>query len=265
MILQSMEIAKYIKKIFAYNELIITLAVKDFKVRYKNAVLGFLWALLNPLLMMAILSVVFSFVFKIQVDKYPVFLLTALLPWYFLSFSLSGSTVSIVENANLIKKISFAREIIPVSVVLSNLFNLLLSLLVLFVFMFIFGVKFTPLILLLPFVIILQTIFVMGISFICATLHTIYRDTKHIVDTLLLLGFYLTPVFYPVSMVPGKIEHIYMFNPMACIITIYRSILFYGVMPSVNIIIYAILFSAALFIFGLMLFRRHEKLFADYV
>lgn len=258
-------IINYAKDIYSRRELLYNLIVKDLKSRYKTTTLGFLWAILNPLLMMTVLSIVFSLFIKLQIEKFPVFLLTGLLPWYFLSLSLSVSTISIVDNANLIKKVSFTRVIIPLSVVISNLINFLLSLIVLFIFMLIFKINFSFLNLFLPFVILIQFTFVAGISFISAVLHTFYRDVKYIVEALLLCGFYATPIFYSLSMVPQRLQKIYMLNPMVGIVTAYRDLLLYNNIPHPEDIAYIVLFSLTVFVIGLIIFRKYEKVFADYV
>jgi len=118
----------YFAQIYRYKELIRALAEKEVKIKYKSAVLGRLWSLLNPLLLMLVFSVVFSVIIRVQINNFPVFLLCALLPWFFLSFSLTAATTSIVDNASLIKKAYFPHEVIPISIVMANLFNFLISL-----------------------------------------------------------------------------------------------------------------------------------------
>ncbi len=258
-------IKRYAGGIFSYRELIFNLVVKDLKVRYKTATLGFLWALLNPLLMMMILSIVFSVFIKLQIEKYPLFLLAALLPWYFLSQSLSCATTSIVDNANLIRKIPFPREIIPLSVIIAQFIFFLLSLMILFIFLVIFKIGFTLLILYLPLVLLVQFVFVSGISLITSALHVRYRDVKYIIEALLLCWFYLTPVFYPLSLVPQQFQRIYMLNPMACIVTIYRDVLLYGGISDFYITWYTLSVSLVFLIAGLFIFKKTEHLFADAV
>lgn len=250
---------------YRYRELIYNLAVKDLKVRYKTPVLGFLWILLNPLLQMMVLSILFTFVVRIQVANYPVFILTALIPWAFFSHSLSTSTSSIVENAPLIKKVWFPREVIPVSVNLANLVNFLLSLAVLFAFLAFWGIKPTLVILLLPLVIACQLIFNIGMSLLTAALHTYYRDVRYLVDAMLMVWFYLTPIFYPITMVPERFLPIYMLNPMAGIVTLYRDVLLYGRLPDSSILLSTIVMALMALFFGILMFRKYEPSFADLV
>ena len=256
---------KWLKDTLLYRELIYNLTVKELKTRYKTAILGFLWALLNPLLMMVVLTVVFSFLFKIKVDRYPIFLLCALLPWFFFSVSLNTATTSIVDNANLIKKVFFPRQVIPLSIIFVNGFIFLLSLAVLVVFLVIFKVKITASIVLLPVIIFIQLLFVFGISLIASCLHTFFRDVKYIVEALLLCWFYATPIFYPTSLVPDKFHRLYMLNPMASLVSMYRDILLYGRLPSANQFLYVAFFACLLYLIGTCIFKKYEGIFADFI
>jgi len=253
----------YFKDIFYYKELLVNLVSKELKVRYKTAVLGFLWTLLNPLLMMVILSVIFSVFIKLEIEKYPLFLLIGLVPWHFFGQSLSVATTSIVDNAGLIRKISFPRELIPLSAIISQFIFFLLSLAVLFVFLVIFRAKFTLLILILPLVLVAEFVFILGVSLITSALHVRYRDVRYVTEALLLCWFYLTPIFYPLSLVPERLQALYMLNPMACIVSIIRDILYYAKMPDFFILGYVFSISFVFLIAGLLVFKREEPLFAD--
>lgn len=252
------------KKTFSsFLELLFSLTLKELKVRYKNTVLGFVWSILNPLLLMTILSFVFLVIFKIGIEKYPAFLLCALLPWAFFSNSVSSSATSIVDNANLIKKLSFTREAIPLSAILANLVHFLLALIVLFVFLVIFKVRLTVFALVLPFIIFIQLLFIIGVSFITSSLHVYYRDVKYIIEAVLLCWFYATPIFYSTTFVPDRLLRFYMLNPMAAIVTAYRDILLYGRLPEVKIIMFGIFWAAISLCFGILFFRKLKGNFAD--
>ena len=251
---------------FHYIELIYNLAKKDLKVRYKTAYLGFLWAILNPLLMMIVLTVIFSIFLRIKTDyPYSVFILTGLIPWAFFNLSLSSCTNSIVENSNLIKKVYFPREIIPVSIVLANLINFFLSIIILFVFLLSFKIKLTYFILFLPVIIVLQILFTVGISLLTSSLNVYYRDIRYIVEASLLMWFYATPVFSPVPMVPERIKSYYFLNPMAGIITSYRRILLEGKSPDFYLFTETFLISIAFLLIGYVVFKKIEPAFADLV
>lgn len=252
------------KKSFStFIELLFSLTIKELKVRYKNTVLGFVWSLLNPLLLMTILSFVFLVIFEIGIEKYPAFLLCALLPWAFFSNSVFSSATSIVDNANLIKKLSFTREAIPLSAILANLVHFLLALVILFIFLIIFKVRLTVYALVLPFIIFIQLLLIIGVSFIASSLYVYYRDVKYIIEAVLLCWFYATPIFYSTSFVPDRLLRFYMLNPMAAIVTAYRDILLYGRLPEVKIIMFAILSSVVSLAVGVLLFRQYKGNFAD--
>jgi ABC-type polysaccharide/polyol phosphate export permease len=171
-------IIRHLLELWGYRELVRNLVIRDLKVRYRNSMLGILWSLFNPLLMMAVFTVVFTVMTPYSsVKSYPVFVLCGILPWNFFSASVIASIRSIVDNAPLVNKVYFPREILPISVVLANLINFLLALIVLFALMFVFQIPLTRWILLLPVVIMVQLIFTIGISLILATANVFYRDT----------------------------------------------------------------------------------------
>lgn len=255
----------YLKTLFSYRYLLYNLTVKDLKVRYKTAILGFAWVILNPLVLMVILSVVFTMIIKIGIEKFPVFLLCGLLPWTFTSLSLLSVTTSIVDNSNLIKKVAFPRILIPFSTILANMVHFLLSVIVLFIFLALYKVQLTFYAMLFPLIVVIQFFFVAGISLIASVLHTWYRDVKYIIELLLLSWFYFTPIFYSPALVPDKLRKIYMLNPMACIVSMYRDILLYGKNLDLKFFGYTALAAIISFTIGVAAFRKSEKTFADVV
>ena len=226
-----------LRELFSYRELIENLIIRDLKVRYKNSALGFLWSLLNPLLLMMVFTLVFTVMLpNYAIPKFPVFVLCALLPWSFFNASIASATNSIVHNQHLIKKVYFPREILPISIVLSNLVNFLLALPVLFLFMIVSHVPLTIWLIYLPLIMIVQVAFTIGVALILATVNVFYRDTSVIMDVVMQAWFFLTPVFYPVDLLPewGTLLGValpirrlaYILNPMASIIASYRSVLY---------------------------------------
>ncbi|MBU1044821.1 MAG: ABC transporter permease [Candidatus Omnitrophica bacterium] len=254
----------HIKSIYDYRNLIISLTKKEIKIKYKSAVLGWLWSLLNPLLLMVVFSFVFTFIMKIQIANYPVFLLSALLPWFFLSFSLTAAVTSIVDNASLIKKAYFPYEVIPLSIVAANLFNFLISQLLLFVFLIYYRIFPNGAWLYLPLIILLQSVFVAGICLAAAALHTLYRDVKYIVELIMLVWFYATPIFYPLSFVPENIRVFFYLNPLSLFINAYRDILLYAKVPSFFILGCMLAISFGFGLLGIALFNKNKKFFADF-
>lgn len=253
----------YFIQIYHYRELIRALADKEVRIKYKSAVLGRLWSLLNPLLLMLVFSVVFSVIIRVEIDCFPVFLLCALLPWFYLSFSLTASTTSIVDNASLIKKAYFPYEVIPLSIVLANLYNFLISLVFLFAFLLFYSIYPAVSWFYLPLVVLMQSIFVLGLCLFSSAMHTMFRDVKYIVELILLVWFYATPIFYPLSFVPDNIRPFFLLNPLTVFINLYREILLQAKMPEPRLLFLAFTLSLAFFLLGMFSFRSVKKVFAD--
>ena len=256
---------KRLAEVVRYRELIRNLVIRDLKVRYKSSVLGFVWSLLNPLLMMLVFTLVFSVMMpNNRIDKFPVFVLCALLPWNWFSFSVAGSMGAIVGNANLIKKVYFPREILPASAVLANLVNFLLACIVLFVMLIVFGVPFTPALLLLPILIITQTMLTLGIAFFLSALNVFFRDTEVIMDVVILAWFFVTPIFYDIhDLFPTYERWLYVFNPMASLIEAYRNVLLRGVLPASDFMLRTFVTCVVALIIGYVYFIRKSKLFGE--
>ena len=259
-----------------YRELVRNLVVRDLKTRYKNSVLGFFWSLVNPLLMMAVFSIVFTYMMPNRsIPHFPIFALCAILPWNFFSASIMGSISSIVGNAHLIKKVYFPREVLPLSTVLSNLVNFLLALIVLISALYAVGIGLTPWALLLPVVIFVQLVFTLGLALILATVNVFYRDVAMIMDVLLLAWFFLTPVMYPIDILPQQavvlginvsVQRLtYILNPMASLIASYRSILYGSIQggrpgpPALDFFLRTALTSAAMLFIGYGVFHRFRS------
>lgn len=251
------------KELITYKELIKNLVVRDLKVRYKRSILGIFWALLEPLLLMILFTVVFSLLLRIQVEKYPVFVLCGILPWSFFSTSLSYSTGSIAENAPLIKKIYFPREIIPLTVIISRLVNFLLSMGLLFIFLIAFKIGLTYNLVYLPLILSVQLVFILGLSLFFSSLNTFYHDVGFILQFFLFGWFYVTPIFYPVTMVPERYLSLYMLNPMASIVHSYRNVLFHAIPPDFSYLLISFLISALCLLVGFCVFHRLELRFAE--
>ena len=257
------------KKLFAYRELLYSLTKKELKVKYRGSVLGFFWSLLNPVLIMLVYSFVFSIILHQGVKEFAIFLLCALLPFNFFSNSVNYGAGSVISNANLVKKIYFPKEIIPLSIVFSNLINFLLELIVLFIVLSIFKYKFYMYLYLLPVVVFIQIFFVSGISLLVSSLNVLFRDLQHLVTILLMVWFFATPIIYPLSMVPERFQFWMQINPMAVFSTFYRDI-FYHVkyqegfyIPSLKIILICLAITFGIFFLGYFVFKKIEPRFAE--
>ena len=227
-----------------YRDLLYNLIVRDLKVRYKHSFLGFFWSLLNPLLLMAVFTFVFTQLLGSNAANpmFHIFFLCALLPWNWCATAVMGTLGSIVNNGHLIKKVYFPREFLPFSVVISNMINYLLSIPALLIFMFLFrspgsGDPLSPdctlacingHIIWLPMLILSQTVFLLGLGFFLSAVNVFFRDTSVLVEVGLNAWFFLTPIIYDVRTIVSFPSLMYYFNPMASIITNYRDIFYYN-------------------------------------
>ncbi len=256
-------------EIFRSREIVYFLALKDVKIRYKFSSLGFLWAVIFPLGQMIILSIVFTWVVRFKINAYPAFLLIGLLPWSFFSISLNFTTTTMLDHSNLIKKIYFPRDIIPIAQVLSNLFDYCVALTVLIPFLLYFNIGFSQHLLFLPVALLIQVVMTTGICLILSSLTVIYRDIKYIKELMLMFGFYASPVFYPATFIKenmGEFAYaLYFLNPMTGLISMYRHSLYYHTSTPPLVVLYTAFTSLILLVVGLTVFNRYERRFADLV
>jgi ABC-type polysaccharide/polyol phosphate export permease len=254
-------------EIFKYKELLIELVKREIKARYKQSVLGYAWVVLVPLINLIVLTVVFSFLIRIPTGgvPYSVFLFVALIPWTFTANSISSATGSLVANSSLITKVKLPREVFPLSAIFAKLVDFVLSAIILIFFLITFQIPVTLMILWLPVIFIVHMLLVIGVSFILSSLNVFFRDVENVLGVFLTIWMYLTPILYPVELVPQKYLRLYNFNPMAGIINAYRNTIVYGVPPAYLSFIYSVLFSVSIFVIGYWYFRRRAKYFADVV
>jgi ABC-type polysaccharide/polyol phosphate export permease len=257
--------ADLFKPFFEYRYLLRQLTQRDIKARYKQSIVGYLWVLLNPLSQIAVYTFVFSVVVRFETGvPYPLFLFAGFLPWIFLNTSISIATHSLVESSTLLKKVAFPREIIPYAAILSKLVDFGFASLLFLLLLFWYQQPLTlAAILILP-VFALHILLVMGISLLLSALNLVYRDVQYLANLLLLIWLYLSPIFYPLDMVPQKYVWLYELNPLVGLTTTYRSLLF-----NQTINWYSLGWSAfcslLLFAIGFTAFKKLEKIFADIV
>ncbi|MGD8243890.1 MAG: ABC transporter permease [Anaerolineae bacterium] len=271
-----MTILNRLRELWQYRGLIRNLVTRDLKVRYRNSILGIVWSWANPLLMMLVFTVVFNFLFtRSDLPHYHVFLLCALLPWQFFSQAVSEATNSIVGNAHLIKKVYFPREVLPISVVLSNLLNFIIALPVFFGLALVSGATITPWALLLPIPILIQVAFSLGLCMILATLNVFYRDTRIILSVLIQAWFFLTPVFYPITQIGQEKTLLGVtfdaqlwlrrLNPMASVIASYRDLLYRGTYTGLDFLLRTAFTSLIILAIGYVIFLRYSPRFGEEV
>ncbi len=253
------------RDVYRYRELIWALALKELRVRYKRSVLGFLWALLNPLMMMIILTLVFGSIMRFSIDHYAIFLLSMLLPWTFFSQALSYSVESVVGNAQLLKKVRVPKLVFPMAAVVANIINFLLSLLPLALLIVVlrFPLHWTWIYLPIPMVGLF--LFTLGSAFFFAAINVFFRDISHIVQILLSAWFYASPIIYSLDFIPKKYHIFFRLNPMLYVLNGFRLSIYYGLLPSAGSIAMSLACGAAAVAIGFGLFRRYQDIFVFYI
>lgn len=254
-----------IQQLRKYRELLLNLTLRDFKLRYRNSVLGFFWSLLNPLFMMIIFTLVFSYLFKDDISDYPVFVLPALLLWRLFSVGTMTSLDAIAANYQLITKIYFPRWLLVLSNGLANLLGSTLEFVACLPVLLVLGMKLSLLLLLIPFILVMVFILVVGVSFALSSLNLRHRDFAQIWEILLQAGFYLTPIFYSESIIPPRLDLFYSLNPMVRAVDSLRDVTYNGTLPTpgdAGVILGAGIVVMAI---GLALFRRVEDKFGEMV
>lgn len=254
-----------VRQSIRYRQLIWALALKELTLRYKRSVLGFMWALLNPALLMLVLTAVFSTIMRFPIPNYPIFLLSVLLPWTFFSQSLSYGVESIVTNADLIKKVAVPKLVFPTAAVVANLINLLLSLIPLALLVPLVGHPFHWTWIYLPVPILALLLFTLGICFLFAAANVYYRDVSHIIQVLLSAWFYVTPIIYSLDFIPEKSRWLFKLNPLIYVINGFRLSVYYGQLPMLRSVAASFACAIGMLIIGFAVFRRYQDQFVFYV
>ena len=252
------------------------MTVKELKVKYKRSVLGFAWSFMNPLVMLLVFSIVFSILARGgNVQWYAVFLMAGLLPWLFFVNSMMQSVGSIVANPGLVKKVYFPREILPIAAVGANIFHFVLQMLVFFAFMLIIRWHFSPWLLLMPVILLIQVMFTLGLALLVSAANVYLRDVQHFVEVALTAWFWLCPIVYPVGLVAEqfpKYMPLYLVNPMTNFVLLWEYIIYnpqhYG--PQVAYIspwgiLWTGLLSIAVLVGGYYYFAKKERGFAEQI
>ena len=257
--------AVYLRELWAHRDLILSFATRDIKARYKQTVFGIAWALLQPLALMLIFTMVFSRFAKVPSDgtPYPLFAYTGLIFWNFLAMTVSQGTLAISANGALVRKIYFPRETLLLSILLSAGLDLGVAALLLTSLLVYYKVGVGLAILWVPLLLALQTLFAFGVICVTSSLHVNFRDVGHAIPLLLQLGMLATPVGYPLSVVPASAMPLYFLNPMATIIPGYRSAILGGALPDLSSLGFAATAALLLAIAGYAIFKGAERTFAD--
>lgn len=241
------------------------LVSKDFKLKYRRSILGVLWSVLNPLLMMVVIAAVFSAFFKFKIENFALYLIIGQTLFNYIANSTTDSMSSILGAASLIKKIRIDKLIFPVEKTLFGLVNFAISLIAVVIVMVYFQVAPTIYMLLLPYLLVCAFFFALGIGLILATLAIFFRDIIHLWGVVTTAWMYATPVIYPIDILPEWMMSIMVFNPMYYFVNFFREIALWGTMPPVNEFVILACCAAAFFLLGLLIFRKNEKKFILYV
>lgn len=255
---------KIIKEIIDYREMIFSLIRRDLRGRYKGSVLGFMWTFINPLLQLCVYTIVFSIIMRMDIDKYYLFLFVALIPWMFFNTCLGGGTRVIFSQEDMVKKIYFPREVLPIAFATSQFINMALSFLVIFAVVFISGMGISLRALLyLPIVMIIEYVLALGVTMFGAAATVYVRDLEQIFNIVGMAWMYMTPVLYSVDMVPEELRKIYYLNPMTSIVVAYRDILYYKQPPQMGTLLNAVIMGIVVLIIGCFSFSRLKRRFAE--
>ena len=253
------------KELYQYRELLKTNVHKEIRGKYKGSILGVFWSFLNPLLMVAVYAIVFPYLMRVTQENYLVFLITGIIPWVFFTTVVTSGCNCVWINGGIIKKVYFPREILPMSVVCAGLINFLISCLIILIFVVFSGIGVSFNILWLPVIAIVQSALSLGMLFILSAINVYVKDVEYLVQFIMNLVFYATPIIYNVSMFPQKFRWILYLNPMAHLIDAYRAIFYYKTMPNLTSLGIMAIVSFVMLILGYIIFKKLEKGFAEEV
>lgn len=251
------------KNIYNYRELLKTNVKKEIRGRYKKSFFGVLWSFLNPLLQLAVYALIFPIILKDTQPNYVIFLCVALIPWTFFTTTITQSAASMIVNGNIIKKVYFPREIIPISVVTSGCINFLISTIIVIGFVLASGIGLTKYVLYYPLILIIQYILLLALAFIISSITVYLRDVEHFIGIAIQLLFYATPIVYAGKTIPEDFQFIMKLNPLAHLINAYRDIFYYQVAPNIKNLIVLLILTIIFCIIGYQIFNKLQKGFAE--
>lgn len=249
---------KRIRRLFSQRQILKNIILKEIRAKYAGSLLGIFWALITPLLITIVVNFIFTKVMRMDIEHFPLFVLSAILPWMCFSTSLFDATNSIVKNTHLLNQFVISREILPVSAVLANFINFSFGLAVVLPIFVVFKIQIMPLLLLLPFVIFLHLVFTVGIGLFLACVNVFFRDLSNLLEVSLMFWIWITPIFYSIDMLPENFRWVFALNPMTLYIEMYRNILFEARIPSIGIIFIASGMSLSALIAGYVTFIKYE-------
>lgn len=254
-----------IKVFFKYRNLLVNLVSRDIKVRYRRSILGMFWTVLNPLLMMVVITIVFSTLFKQNIEHFPIYYLSGSLIFSFSSETTSNALYSVIGNASLMKKVYIPKYLFPISKVVSGLVNLVFSLIAMFLVMLLLGVEYKVTLLLLPIPIFYTFLFATGLGLLLAAATVFFRDISHFYGVLVMAWTYFTPIFYPVDILPLIARKVMNWNPMFHYVQYMRELILFGNFPSIKENLLCFLFGIVMLFIGTWVFYKNQDRFVLYI
>ena len=244
--------------------MIYNLVRRELRGRYKGSVLGFLWTYINPLCQVIVYSVVFSVIFRINIEKFYLYLIIGMMPWTFFASSVQGGSTCIRAQADMVKKIYFPREVIPISYVTSTFVNMLLSFIIVFLAVMVSGYGMNLQVIgYLPVIMLIQYIFVLGLALMVSSITVYFRDLEQIISVLMMAWIYVTPIMYNIDYVPEAFRNYIVMNPMTPIVEVYHQILYYRITPTRNYLLLACGAGLVSFVSGAFVFACLDKRFVE--
>jgi lipopolysaccharide transport system permease protein len=256
-------IVKHLNELYGYRNLIWQLAWSEFKLRYKNSILGYFWSLLEPLLMLLVLYVVFSNLMKVQVEYYQLFLLLGIILWGFFSRATTIGMFSIVGKPSMVKKIYFPRDIFVISSCITALLMSIFESFIFIMFMVFFRVPISINLVYVPLILLFLFIISLGLSLALSSLNVFYRDVQFIWQVLLQVGYFVTPILYTIDIFPKNLQKFVLLNPIARILISARDTIIYSSPAKIEDLLFMFLSSIVFLLVGYIIFSRLEPRFAE--
>ena len=255
-----------IESIYLFFRVLLNLSFRNIKVRYRQAVIGILWAAIKPTITVLIFLIVFKFIIKMNLKtgiSYELYLLSGIIPWFFFSQTFNDMVLSMLDNPNFISKISISKTLIPLSYIMVNCIELLFSLLVFFIIsIFLFGENINLYFLVAIFLLITFS-FTISLSF--SVLIVLYRDIKHIIPIILQAGIFLSPIAYPISLVPERFMYLYFLNPITGIIEFFRIFLIQGYSTQINYLIVSLISGSILSLISIFIYNKYKNKLSELI
>lgn len=255
---------KRVKEIFEYREMITNLVKRDLRGKYKGSALGFLWTFISPLCQIIVYTIVFSIIVRNNLENFYVYMIVGMIPWLFFDMSLRGGAACVRYQGDMIKKIYFPREVLPITSVTSNFINMLLCFIIVFAVLIVSGTGVNVVALIyLPIVMIIEYVMALGFALLLAAGTVFFRDLEYIVSVILMVWIYLTPIMYTYDFIPDIVKPIFRLNPMTGVIEAYHKILYWKQLPFDTGIKYSAIFALVVLLIGELVFNKVQDNFAE--